>query len=48
MGGGSMWPVHRALRHHLTIASTGNEDLGERCLHGTGIFSQQCRSFLWQ
>jgi len=28
--------------------STGNEDLGERCLHETVICSQQYRSFLWQ
>jgi len=40
-----MWPGHRALRYYLTRASTGNEDLGERCLHRTGICSQQYRSF---
>jgi len=27
----------RALRYYLTNASTGNEDLGDWCLHGTGI-----------
>jgi len=32
---------------YLTSAITSNEDLGEMCLHGTGICSQQYRSFLW-
>jgi len=43
-----MWPRHRALRYYLTSASTGNEDLGKRCLLGTEICSQQsqqCGSF---
>jgi len=40
-----MLPGHRAFRYNLTSASTGNEDLGEMCLHGTGIRSQQYRSF---
>jgi len=35
----------RALRYCLSTASTGKEDL---CLYGTGICSQQYRSFLWQ
>jgi len=46
--GGCMWPGHRALSYYLMSASTRNEDLGERCLHGTGICSQQYRSFISQ
>jgi len=45
---GCMWPGHRALRYYLTSASTGNEDMGKWCLHGTGICRQQYPSFLWQ
>jgi len=44
-----MWPEHRlwhrALSYYLTSASTSNKDLGEMCLHETGICSQQCGSF---
>jgi len=40
-----MWPGHRALHYYLTSVSTDNEDLREMCLHGTGICSQQYRSF---
>jgi len=32
-----MWPGYRALRYYLRSAITGNEDLGERCLHGARI-----------
>jgi len=46
--GGCMWPGLRVLRYYLTSTSRGNGDLGERCLHGTGIRSQQYRSLLWQ
>jgi len=45
---GCRWPGHRALRYYLTSTSMGNKDLGERCLHGTGICSQHYHLFLWQ
>jgi len=46
--GGCMRQGHRALSYYLTRASTSNENLGEMCLHGTGICSHQNDSFLWQ
>jgi len=39
--GECMWPGQWSLRYYLTSASTGNEDLGKRYLHGTGICSPQ-------
>jgi len=41
-----MWPEHLVVLKYLTSANTDNEDLGARCLHGTGICSKQYRSFL--
>jgi len=40
------WVGYVVLRYYLTSASTSNEELGEMCLHGTGICSQEYCLFL--